>query len=136
MAVAFEMDESAFPVVLAAFRGPVKMAALDALGARLDSFCAERRRFSLVIDLTQGTVPSAGERKHIAEAITARRIALGRHCAGAAIVVENPLIRGAMTAIFWIQPLPYPHEMVTTKEDGRVACARWLRGSPARSGVA
>ena len=38
---------------------------------------------------------------------------------------------GAMTAILWVHPLPYPHEIVETREEAQVACARWVSRAPA-----
>jgi hypothetical protein len=131
MAVAFEMDESAFPVVFAAFRGPVDLVPLDAYFARLDGFCREGRTFTLIVDMSRGAVPSPSERKHITSAMAERDVALGRHCLGAAVVITNPLIRGAMTAVLWVHRLPYPHEIVETKEAAEAACARWLSRAPA-----
>jgi hypothetical protein len=130
MAVAYEMDESSFPLVVAVFRGPVQLDACDAFLGRLDSFCKERRHFSTIVDMSHGSAPSASERKYIAAGITSRRVALGRHCDGSAFVITNPLLRGAMTAILWVQPLPYPYEIFTTMEAARSYCAGLLKAAP------
>lgn len=126
MAPTFEIDESRFPLVFVAFRGPIAIDALDGYFARIDRFCKERRRFALVVDTTRAAVPSAGVRKHVADAIAARKIAFGRHCVGVAIVITNALLRGATTAVLWIEPFPHPHEIVATKGEGQATCERWL----------
>jgi hypothetical protein len=48
MAPAFEMDESKFPVIFTAFRGPVQIAAWDTFFGRLDRLCTEPDRASAI----------------------------------------------------------------------------------------
>ena len=44
-------------------------------------------------------------------------------CVGGAFVISSPIIRGALAAILWMQPLPWPHTVV-----GDVAAGeRWAR---------
>ena len=131
MVAPFELDETAFPVIFAAFRGPVDLVPFDAYFSRLDDLCKAGRRFALIVDMSRGAVPSPSQRKHITSAMADREAAFGRHCLGAAVVIKNPLIRGAMTAILWVHPLPYPHEIVETREEAQVACARWVSRAPA-----
>jgi hypothetical protein len=136
MAPAFEMDESNFPVIFTAFRGPVQIAAWDTFYGRLDRLCTERRRFSTIVDISQGAVPSASERKHIAQGLASRHLAFERYCAGSAVVITKPLIRGAMTAVLWIQPVSYPYQIVATIDAARSLCAGWLCDPLARSPTA
>ena len=56
------------------------------------------------------------------------RGALGDGSGAEAFVIDSPIVRGALTAILWIQPLPYEHRIVGTRADANA----WLRGQLTR----
>ncbi|MBC7173876.1 MAG: hypothetical protein H5U40_15655, partial [Polyangiaceae bacterium] len=43
---------------------------------------------------------------------------------GYAFVISSSLVRGALTAILWLAPMPAPHRVVGTVGEGEA----WLRG--------
>ena len=131
MAGAFEIDEAGFPLVVATVRGQVTSEVISAYFARLDAWCLDGRRYASILNITRIEMPSAAERKQIVEAIADRHTALARSCIGVAIVVTNPLIRGAVTAILWMQHLPHPLELVATEVAAKAICATWLGTGPA-----
>ena len=45
------------------------------------------------------------------------------YCAGYAFVIDSAVVRGILTAILWLAPMPAPHVVVSTVEEGE----RWLR---------
>lgn len=46
---------------------------------------------------------------------------------GTAFVMDSMLLRGALTAMMWLQPLPCPHFVCGEIEEAK----RWVRGRPA-----
>lgn len=135
----FEVDESAFPLIVATFRGHITAELLALYFARVDAWCKAGRSYAAVLDIARAEMPSAAERRHIASEMAARDAAITRHCVGIALVLTSALLRGAVTAVLWLQPLKHPNVIVETRAEGRVVCAGWLdeslqsRGSRARS---
>jgi len=67
-----------------------------------------------VIDLTQARPGTALQRQQQAAWISKHEAALARGFAAAAIVTDSAIIRGTVTAVFWIRPLPFPTRMAAT----------------------
>ena len=42
---------------------------------------------------------------------------------GVALVISSPVVRGMLKAILWMQPMPQPHVVCATVEEGLA----WLR---------
>lgn len=101
---------------------------LDALWAGL----LERTGpFVLVDDPTQVPAFGANLRRAIGEHVTAHEPAeTKRRCRGLSVVVDNALVRGALTAIMWFIRPPYPIKPVASLEDG-LAWAREQLRTPA-----
>src|SRR5690606_802456 len=80
----------------------------------------------LLVDCHCATIPSqAMRRRHLAwNAEHRERIRDG--VSGIAFVIPSAVIRGVLTAIFWVQPLEAPYVVVKTREEGLAACHHWL----------
>ncbi len=116
--MAIELDDTAFPLLLVRF-GPAWTQQefddyLDWYLARL----RRRQRLAIVFDATQARAPSAVERRQQADFLRAHEALLRLHCAGAAFVISSAVIRGALTAIFWIQPPVYEYTVVSAVAEG------------------
>jgi len=88
----------------------------DNLRAYLDEQLVEMRanlargkRTIVVIDASMGMRPTATQRKLQADWINDHAALLGASCLGIAFVIPSPLVRGALTAIFWVAQMPIPH---------------------------
>ncbi len=81
----------------------------------------------LVIDATECAPTPATQRRLQAQWMKEHADRIRRYTVGVAFVIPSGLIRGMLTAIFWIQPLPSPHEVCATLEqalawgDGQLA---------------
>ncbi len=111
----------------------------DNLRAYLDEQLAEMRanrargvRNVVVIDASLGTRPTPHQRKLQADWINDHRELLGASCLGIAFVIPSPLVRGALTAIFWVAQMPIPHTVHGTVGQALDwACARLVEfGGP------
>jgi hypothetical protein len=79
-------------------------------------------RKACIIDLRKSTAGSAKHRKVQGEWIRDHEAQLARDFTAAAIVTDSAVIRGTVTAVFWIRPLPFPTKLCATIEDAQ----RWL----------
>jgi hypothetical protein len=75
------------------------------------------QRYGVIFDATRAARPSATQRRMMASFMTEHRADLARLCVGGAFVITSPLIRGAMTAILWISPMPFPHVVVASEAE-------------------
>ena len=73
----------------------------------------------------------AAQRKRQAEWIESNREDLRRYTKGTAFVINNPLMRGALTAIFWLTRYETPYVVVATLE----AAEEWALNRLAEAGL-
>lgn len=95
----------------------------------LDMLLKQPGRKVCLFDLTKATTGTARQRQTQAAWIGKNEEALARDFAAAAIVTDSAIVRGTVTAIFWIRPLPFPTRVVATLE----AADAWL--SPYRAAL-
>jgi hypothetical protein len=121
-----EFDEEQFPLVVVTPIGPLDFSTFEVYLAQLDAWLVRGQRFAMVLDTRRSApLPAVLRRRH-AEWMAARKAALERWCAGGAIAITDPLIRGTLTAILWVQPLPFRHQVVKTREEGEEWCRTQL----------
>lgn len=123
---AIEYDESRLPLSIVTYRGLASMVEFEAFIARVDGWLTNGQRYALVFDASRADVPTALQRRRLAEWTASHRKDLARLCVGTAFVITSPLIQGAFTAVLWLQPLPYPHQVVATRKEGEAWCRKQL----------
>jgi hypothetical protein len=80
------------------------------------------KRYAMVCDALKVTRPlDANGRREIGKWLLVNRKHLERYCVGSAIAFPSALVRGAMTALYWIAPSPMPMYYPATYEEA----ARW-----------
>lgn len=113
------LDESLFPLVFSAF--PTRFEDHD-IDRYLDAFRAIHDRgepFLHLSDLCRaGSMSSSLMRKKAARFVEEEGERSRRLCLGSAQIADNALIRGAMTAIYWLSPPPYPSAVVSSLDEG------------------
>ena len=120
---AIDIDDSALPLLRIKFHGSVDddefQRYLDAVKTQMMS----GRRYALVLDALDAAVPTPPQRRLQAEFIAEHRAQMATACVAVAFVIGNSLVRGALTAILWFQPMPVQHAVF-----GNVAAAEdWCR---------
>ena len=121
MSTWIEVDERRLPLFTARFRGNWTDEQLTSyLSAHL-RVLQRRERIAAVFDLTQAGAGSAHQRKHIAAWLREHLDLIKNFTLGTSLAITSPLVRGAFTAILWLQPLPNPHHVATTVADAE----RW-----------
>ncbi len=105
------------------FVGVLDDAAFRSYLREYDALLARRERYAVVVDASRSGVIDSAQRKLQAEWMQQHDRELRLFCAGVAFVITNPLVRGALTAITWLSPLPMPSTVV----DRRDAALAWCR---------
>jgi hypothetical protein len=125
----FIVNPADFPLLRITYDGPITEAEVRAYLADYDAVLARRQRYALLLDASRAVVPSATIRRMKADFLRQRAGVLGALCLGGAYVITSPAIRGAMSAIFWLQPLPFAHVVVGTLAEGERWCHERLQGA-------
>jgi hypothetical protein len=113
---------------------PPRGATDDVLDAVLAELEAELRRGSpyvLLFDLTDSLVPSATQRQKLAAHMRDNKARIRLSVLGVGVVQSSALVRGVVTAIFWIAPPEVPHRVFSLRSEA-VDWARSLTDSPRR----
>ncbi len=118
----FTVDSSAYPLVAVTFDGSVTDEAFAAYLSELRLILDKGGRYGILFDATTASVPSVSQRRMQADYIRDERDRLTHLCLGAAFVIPSTLIRGSLTAIFWLQPPPFAHTVVSHVAEAR----RWV----------
>jgi hypothetical protein len=119
----FQTDEA---VKVVEFVGTLDDAAFRAYLADNDALLARRERYAIVVDATRAGVIDSAQRKLQSEWMLQHDRDLRTFCAGIAFVITNPLVRGALTAISWLSPMPMPSTVVEKREAAVVWCRERL----------
>lgn len=127
-----------------AFRKLAPHLYLQAIPARvsdadLAAFLAELQRASPTLDRPHAWIAdfagiestTATQRRMFAEHQVAVEAVDRAHNAGAAIVIPNAMVRGVVTAVYWIKPPVYPYQFVQRLDEALV----WVTDSLKRRGV-
>jgi len=96
--------------------------------SEIDSALKVPGRKACVIDLTAAKAGTARQRGLQGEWIRTNEILLARDFAAAAVVTDSALIRGTVTAVFWIRPLPMPTHVTATVAEAEQWLAPFLSG--------
>ena len=84
------------------------------------------KHLSLTDSTAMRTMPDAKGRRHIADAQARHDAKYGARNLGAVIIIDSPLVRGALTAVNWIQPLKSRQDYVGTRLVGLRTCIQWM----------
>ncbi|MFT5353910.1 MAG: hypothetical protein ACI9KE_001110 [Polyangiales bacterium] len=109
-------DESRLPLVVVTFRGTVTAEEFEEYLRLLCVNLARRKPTAVVVDSRKMVTMSAAQRKRQAEWIDSNREDLCLFTRGTAFVINNSLMRGALTAIFWLTRYETPYVVVATLE--------------------
>jgi len=111
----FLLDTSRWPlVVVEAPKRPVTDEEIDAFVAAQHAMLARGQRYVEIADTRDVHMMPPSQRKKFADFLRETDPVATQMCAGLAIVVRSPLMRGGMTAIFWIFQPSYPIKPVAS----------------------
>lgn len=113
-------DKALFPLLYITFTArPMTDADVHAFCGEMDTILkAGRKCFALIDTTRQRSAATATQRRIFAEWISdPRSRALSKLRVADALVIPNPLIRGAVTAVFWVRPPVAPTKTVGTASE-------------------
>ncbi len=104
---------------------------LALLERNLQDSIARGATTAIAIDATaQPNAISAAQRRTQADWIRSHYHSLATACVGTAFVAPTAILRGIITAVFWMQRLPYPYAVVATLSEAEAWCAGQLAATP------
>jgi hypothetical protein len=113
---------ASWPVVVVTLPSAFDDAQIAQLIEATDGLFARRERFAMITDSRSlETVPSALERRRLGEWLMRpeQLEQQRRWSVGNATVVDNPLVRGSLQAVYWIWSAPNPQHVARDLEIGR-----------------
>jgi hypothetical protein len=118
-----DIDERHWPLVIYRFRGEVSLTELNAYLVRQDELLARHQPTASLVLAEEIKLWATPVLRRQADWIKQNQELLRRHSVGAALVLQSPIVRGMLKAILWMQPMPQPHAVCATVDDGLA----WLR---------
>lgn len=110
-------DDGAFPMVQVIFEGSVSDEEFEVYLNQLQSCLTRGLPYAVLLDATRAARYSASQRRMQAQWQDANRETLRSHCRGVAFVITNRAVRGILTAILWLSPMPMPHQVVSNRKE-------------------
>jgi len=130
-AARIDVDESRFPLVVVTFVGRPSDAQFRAYLEQMDQIVARRETYATLLDASEVGNTPAVQRRMQAEWLK-RHDATIRACSvGTAMVISRAAVRGLLTAILWLTPIPGEHQTFATFEDAERWCLDRLRAARA-----
>ena len=120
--LAYVVDEARWPlVVLRATAAVDDPDALNASYRALERVLAKQRRFLMLFDL-RGASSSPSRRRRLLDWGLRHEQALRAYLGASGLVVGNGFERGFVTAMLWLQPVPWPMRVFSSLQEAEA----WL----------
>jgi hypothetical protein len=130
--LAITIDESRRPIVTVRFKGSATDEEFRAyLRDMSEQILARRQKTVTILDAGTWSTSTATQRQLQAEWLREHKDELKRFSLGSAFVIRSPLVRGVLTAIFWIQPMETAHVVVPTVAEAEA----WARDRLREAGL-
>ncbi len=124
--MSYVIDDRRWPLLKVIWKGAVTneefMAYLGELERNLARTNAAGTRTAILMDARSAAATDSVQRRMQAEWMKANELACRRLCVGFGFVLDSALVRGALTAILWLAPLPAEHLVCSTIEEAE----KWL----------
>jgi hypothetical protein len=129
--VPYRFDATTLPLLRITFAGSVDDDAFRAYLGEYRAVLSQGKPYAVLLDASDAGVPSSAQRKLQADFIRDNAVVMGAVCVGGAFIIQSTLVRGALTAILWLQPMPFRHVVVGTVAEGEA----WCRGRLTAAGI-
>jgi hypothetical protein len=114
------IDESEWPLLRLTYPEDAQLGETTEMLAAVRAFYARNTKpFAWVVDASQTAFPDAKARRVTAEHETLAQHHLRLFNCGTAFVIPSTFVRGVLTAIFWLSPPQYPHDVFSTLDPAR-----------------
>jgi hypothetical protein len=119
-------DHSFHPVEIIRFTGETTDEEYRAYLADTDRIIARAVRIAIVVDARAAESTPKTQRRMQATWMKSNAVLHRERVACMAFLIDSPAIRGVLTAILWLQPLPMPHRVLKKLEEGIEWCREQL----------
>lgn len=124
------VDDRFFPLVVNTIPERLDADHLPAFFAKTEAILKRREPYVTLSDVTRTReLPTAVVRRALADWSTRHDAAMKQFAMGTAIVIESAMIRGGLTALFWLAPPPYPQQVVATIGEGLDVVRRYYEAT-------
>jgi hypothetical protein len=97
--------------------------AVELVLAELEAQLARAVPYILIFDLSHAAIPDAVQRQKLAAHLRDNDKEIRRWVRGLGVILTRPLVRGIVTAIFWVSPPPIPSKIFSTQSEA----AEWAQ---------
>ncbi len=126
------IDDSLWPLRLVRFMGVATPQQFEHYLAEMDACLRRGEKFVCVLDLRQGGAPTQSQRQRQASWLKENDALLSQYELGVAFLVTSPIIRLALSAIFYFKAMPVPY-VVT---DQQPSAMQWAAQRFTEAGLA
>jgi len=124
------VDDRHFPLVVNIIPERIRAEQLPAFFAKSEAVLRRRQPYVTITDATAcRELPNAMVRKALADWSKEFDPLMKQYTLGSAIVITSPLVRGGLTALFWLAPPPYPQQVVPTLPEAIDVVSRFYTAS-------
>ena len=116
------IDASAWPLVDITFEGVIADEDFEAYLDHVDAYPTGDVRYVMIVNASRAYGITTQQRKMQAAWMKRRHREIAANCLGIAFVMTSPIVRGMLTAILWLQPLPCPHYTCSTRAQAQSWC--------------
>ena len=116
--MSIHMDRRRAPLIRVTLCGTVTDKAFERYLADSDQVIGASMPYVLFYDAAGEATISADQRRRQVAWIRRNDAALRKLCHGAAFYFDSALTRGALTAVLWMEPLPFNHMIVSSRHEG------------------
>jgi hypothetical protein len=103
------IDDSLWPLRFVRFVGVATPQQFEDYLAEMDACLRRGEKFVCVLDIRQGGSPTQAQRQRQASWLKENDARMRQHELGVAFLVTSPIIRLALSAIFYFKPMPVPY---------------------------
>ncbi|MFT3922414.1 MAG: hypothetical protein QM778_07770 [Myxococcales bacterium] len=121
-----EVSSARWPLIKVRFVGQADDVTVDNYLEELSRAISRPGRRTLLMDATECGYVSSYARRRQAEWMRQQEPTIRRETVGIAFALTAPLVRGALTAILWLEPLSCPYAVVRDEAAALSRCRAWL----------
>lgn len=124
-------DASEHPIVFLTMEGAVTEAQVLEYLEQMREVIERQRKFSVVVDLSAASIPSLKARGLLREFANTFERESDEWTVSSSLIIQNPAIKMAVTAIYAVVRAQYPKRVFRTREDA----VTWTRAELEKAGV-
>jgi len=118
-----QSDERDWPILLCKAVGESTDEDIAEYLRWLEQLLARKKRHVLIVDASAGKSMKGTHRQQIAQWNKNNATELRKYRAGLVLVTDSAMLRGVLTAIYWISAPPFPYHVADTTVRARI----WAR---------